>query len=158
MLVSPRILWAQEREAPENVVFILSDDHRYDFMGFHEDGPDFLKTPAMDRMREEGAHLENAFVTTSLCSPSRASILTGKYAHNYGVVDNSTPVPDGTTFFPEHLQEEGYRTAFIGKWHMGRASAEPRPGFDHGSAFAGRAPTTTPPSTSTGRRWSGRAT
>ena len=134
----PRVGIAQSADAPENVVFILSDDHRYDFMGFHEDGPDFLETPAMDRMRNEGAHLENAFVTTSLCSPSRASILTGQYAHNHGVVDNSTRVPDGTTFFPEHLQDEGYRTAFIGKWHMGRASAEPRPGFDHWVSFRGQ--------------------
>ena len=137
-LASPHSLWAQESDAPQNVVFILSDDHRYDFMGFHEDGPDFLETPAMDRMRNEGAHLENAFVTTSLCSPSRASILTGQYAHNHGVVDNSTRVPDGTTFFPEHLQEEDYRTAFIGKWHMGRSSAEPRPGFDHWVSFRGQ--------------------
>ena len=138
VLVSPRALWAQEPEAPQNVVFILSDDHRYDFMGFHEDGPDFLRTPAMDRMRGEGTHLKNAFVTTSLCSPSRASILTGQYAHNHGVVDNSTRVPDGTTFFPERLREEGYQTAFIGKWHMGRASAEPRPGFDHWVSFRGQ--------------------
>lgn len=137
-LLGPRALRAQEVETPENVVFILSDDHRYDFMGFHEEGPDFLKTPAMDRMRKEGAHLKNAFVTTSLCSPSRASILTGQYAHQHGVVDNSTRVHDGTTFFPKHLQDDGYRTAFIGKWHMGRASAEPRPGFDHWVSFRGQ--------------------
>lgn len=129
---------AQQSEVPENVVFILSDDHRYDFMGFHSDGPDFLETPAMDRMRREGAHLKNAFVTTSLCSPSRASVLTGQYAHNHGVVDNSTRVPDSTTFFSEHLQDEGYRTAFVGKWHMGRSSAEPRPGFDHWVSFRGQ--------------------
>ena len=55
-----------------NVVFILSDDHRYDFMGFM-DGPEFLETPQMDRLAAAGAHLQNAFVATSLCSPSRAS-------------------------------------------------------------------------------------
>ncbi|MFP3344897.1 sulfatase-like hydrolase/transferase, partial [Halomonas sp. SIMBA_159] len=60
----------------ENVIFILSDDHRYDFMSFMEKSPDFLDTPAMDRMAREGAHIKNAFVTTSICSPSRASILT----------------------------------------------------------------------------------
>ncbi len=138
LLLSANLAHAQSDDAPTNVIFILSDDHRHDFMSFHEDAPDFLETPAMDRMAREGAHLKNAFVTTSLCSPSRASILTGKYAHNHGVVDNSTRVPDGTSFFPEYLQENDYRTGFIGKWHMGRASAEPRPGFDHWISFRGQ--------------------
>ena len=127
-----------QADAPRNVVFILSDDHRYDFMGFHDEAPDFLETPAMDRMAREGAHLANAFVTTSLCSPSRASILTGQYAHRHGVVDNSTRVPEQTTFFAQQLQSSGYQTAFVGKWHMGRASAEPRPGFDHWVSFRGQ--------------------
>jgi N-acetylglucosamine-6-sulfatase len=129
---------APRDETPRNVVFILSDDHRHDFMGFHEQAPDFLQTPGFDRMAREGMHLRNAFVTTSLCSPSRASILTGQYAHRHGVVDNSTRVPDGTTYFPERLQEAGYQTAFVGKWHMGRSSAEPRPGFDHWVSFRGQ--------------------
>lgn len=129
---------AQQADQPRNVIFILSDDHRYDFMSFHDGAPDFLETPAMDRMAREGAHLANAFVTTSLCSPSRASILTGQYAHRHGVVDNSTRVPEGTTFFPQQMQEAGYETAFIGKWHMGRASDEPRPGFDHWVSFRGQ--------------------
>ena len=124
--------------APKNVVFILSDDHRYDMMGFHKNAPEWLETPAMDRMAEQGAYLSNAFVTTSLCSPSRASILTGQYAHNHGVVDNRTPVPEGTRFFPASLQENGYETAFIGKWHMGNTSDEPRPGFDHWVSFRGQ--------------------
>ncbi len=125
-------------DTPQNVIFILSDDHRYDFMGFHEESPDFLETPAMDRMANEGAHLANAFVTTSLCSPSRASILTGQYAHRHGVVDNSTLVPEQTEFFARQLQDTGYETAYVGKWHMGRASAEPRPGFDHWVSFRGQ--------------------
>ncbi len=73
---------------PKNVIFILSDDHRYDYMGFHPESPDFLNTPSMDRMAAEGAHIANAFVSTSLCSPSRASILTGQYAFRHGAVDN----------------------------------------------------------------------
>ena len=93
-----------ESEGPENVIFIFSDDHRYDYMGFHERAPDFLETPNLDRMRREGAHLANAFVGTSLCSPSRASILTGQHAHRHGVVDNQRRVPDTTHFFPETLQ------------------------------------------------------
>ena len=125
-------------EDRRNVVFILSDDHRYDFMGFHENAPDFLETPAMDRMAREGAHLANAFVTTSLCSPSRASILTGQYAHRHGVVDNQRLVPEGTRFFSQDLQQADYQTAFIGKWHMGGATDEPRPGFDHWVSFRGQ--------------------
>lgn len=124
-------------DAPaRNVVFILSDDHRYDAMGFM-DHP-FLKTPAMDALAAEGVHLKNAFVTTSLCSPSRASILTGLYTHKHRVIDNNRPVPEGTRFFPEWLQAAGYRTAFIGKWHMGNKSDAPRPGFDHWISFRGQ--------------------
>ncbi len=123
---------------PRNVVVILSDDHRYDFMGFHPDAPAFLRTPNMDRMRAEGAHLANAFVTTSLCSPSRASILTGQYAHNHGIVDNTSPIPEGTRFFPQDLQAAGYRTAFVGKWHMGEVDDLPQPGFDRWVSFRGQ--------------------
>ena len=109
----------QQAAARRNVIFILSDDHRYDFMGFNPDAPRWLPTPALDRMAAYGAHLRNAFVTTALCSPSRASILTGRYAHRHGVVDNTSPIPKGTVFFPQYLQQAGYRTAYIGKWHMG---------------------------------------
>ena len=114
---------------PRNVVYILSDDHRYDAMGFM--GHSFLKTPNMDLMARNGVHLKNAFVTTSLCSPSRASILTGLYTHKHRVIDNNRLVPPGTKFFPQWLQKAGYATAFIGKWHMGGETDEPRPGFDH---------------------------
>lgn len=123
---------------PTNIVFILSDDHRYDFMGFHEDAPDWLETPALDRMAREGAHVRNAFVTTALCSPSRASILTGQYAHRHGIVDNTSPIPEGTVFFPQFLQESGYNTAYVGKWHMGEVDDEPQPGFDRWVSFRGQ--------------------
>lgn len=121
---------------PRNVVFILSDDHRYDAMSFL--GHPLAKTPHMDAMAKEGAHLKNAFVTTSLCSPSRASILTGLYTFRHRVIDNQRAVPDGTLFFPQYLQKAGYRTGFIGKWHMGHASDEPRPGFDYWFSFKGQ--------------------
>ena len=101
-----------------NVILILSDDHRYDFMGFMGK-PKFLETPNMDKMAKEGAHIQNAFVTTALCSPSRASVLTGMFSHKHEVVDNDSPVPAHNIFFPEYLQKRGYDTAFIGKWHMG---------------------------------------
>lgn len=126
------------RPAKRNIVFVLSDDHRYDFMGFMEQAPAFLETPAMDRMARQGAHLVNAFVSTSLCSPSRASILTGQYMHHHHIVDNQRPEPEGTVFFPQYLQKAGYQTAFIGKWHMGHEHDDPRPGFDHWVSFKGQ--------------------
>lgn len=128
----------ESRDSRRNVVFVLSDDHRFDFMSFHPGAPDFLETPHLDRMAAGGAHLANAFVTTALCSPSRATILTGQYAHTHGVVDNQRTVPAGTTLFPEHLQKAGYRTAFIGKWHMGHEEDDPRPGFHHWISFRGQ--------------------
>ncbi|SDL80357.1 Arylsulfatase A [Catalinimonas alkaloidigena] len=124
--------------APRNVIFILSDDHRYDFMSFMNNMVPWLETPNLDRIAREGAHLKNAFVSTALCSPSRASILTGQYAHVHTVVDNSAPVPDGLTFFPQYLQKANYQTGFFGKWHMGEDRNEPRPGFDRWVSFRGQ--------------------
>ena len=121
---------------PRNVVFILSDDHRYDAMSFM--GHQFAQTPHMDAMARDGVHLKNAFVTTSLCSPSRASILTGLYTFRHRVIDNNRLVPEGTLFFPQYLQKAGYATAFIGKWHMGGDTDEPRPGFDRWVSFRGQ--------------------
>lgn len=126
------------KSSPRNIVFILSDDHRYDFMGFMERAPDFLETPHLDRLAAEGAHFRNAFVSTSLCSPSRASILTGQYMHHHRVVDNQRPVPKGTVFFPEYLRRSGFATAFIGKWHMGHGDDSRRPGFDYWASFKGQ--------------------
>ena len=125
-----------EGVTPRRIVFILADDHRYDAMGFM--GHPFLETPAMDRLARGGVHLRNAFVTTALCSPSRATILTGRYAHQHRVVDNNNPVPEGTIFFPQYLQQAGYDTAMIGKWHMGGESDDPQPGFDHWVSFRGQ--------------------
>jgi N-acetylglucosamine-6-sulfatase len=124
--------------APRNIVFILSDDHRYDFMGFHPNAPDFLETPSLDRMAAEGAHIRNAFVTTALCSPSRASILTGQYTYRHGVVDNSRMIREDAVFFTEMLKKAGYRTAYIGKWHMGHHTDDPQPGFDRWVSFPGQ--------------------
>lgn len=122
---------------PLNVIFILTDDHRYDFMGFTKKLP-WLNTPNMDKMAREGAYFKNAFVTTSLCSPSRASILTGQYSHVHAIVDNVSPIPSGLTYFPQYLQRAGYQTSFFGKWHMGYDDDAPQPGFEHWESFRGQ--------------------
>src|SRR5690625_5973074 len=122
---------------PKNIIFILIDDHRYDYIGFLETF-DWLETPSMDRMPKEGAYFPNAFVTTSLCSPSRASILTGQYSHTHKVVDNSSPADPDLIYFPQYLQQMGYQTSFFGKWHMGGSTDAPRPGFDHWESFRGQ--------------------
>ena len=124
---------AQERP---NIVFILIDDQRFDAASAL--GHPFLETPHLDRLIERGVLFENAFVTTSLCSPSRASILTGQYAHRHGVLDNRTRLDPQTPTFPQELQGAGYRTAFVGKWHMGGTSDAPRPGFDRWVSFPGQ--------------------
>ena len=120
-----------------NVIFILTDDHRYDAIGFLKSQP-FLETPQLDRLAREGAHFKNAFVTTALCSPSRASILTGTYARKHRIVDNNTTIPAGTVFFPGYLQKAGYKTGFFGKWHMGAETDEPKPGFNQWVSFRGQ--------------------
>jgi arylsulfatase A-like enzyme len=106
----------KKEQKPPNIVFILSDDHRWDHMSI--EGHPFVKTPYMDRLAQQGVLFENAFVTTSLCSPSRASFLTGTYAHTHGVKNNLTPWQNDNTTFMELLKGKGYDTAFIGKWHM----------------------------------------
>ena len=121
---------------PLNILFILCDDHRFDCLGAA--GHPFLETPNMDSMARTGTMFTNAYVTTSLCSPSRASILTGQYAHNHRVVDNYHPVDSNLVFFPQQLQKAGYETAFFGKWHMGGEVDDPQRGFDHWVAFKGQ--------------------
>jgi N-acetylglucosamine-6-sulfatase len=129
-------LFAQRSNRPRNLVLILSDDHRYDAMSCQ--GHPWIKTPNLDRLAQGGVLFENAFVTTALCSPSRASILTGQYVHSHGVLDNVTALRSDLPTFPQLLQKQGYRTALIGKWHMGGDSDDPRPGFDHWVSFRGQ--------------------
>jgi N-acetylglucosamine-6-sulfatase len=119
---------AGEQQRP-NVVFILTDDQRWDALSCA--GNPHLKTPNIDRLAAEGVRFKNHFCTTSLCSPSRASILSGLYAHNHGVPNNFTEYPTHLASFPRQLQTGGYETAYIGKWHMGEENDEKRPGFDY---------------------------
>ncbi|MHC4799496.1 MAG: sulfatase-like hydrolase/transferase, partial [Planctomycetota bacterium] len=106
-----------QRDRRPNVVVIITDDQRYDSLSC--EGHPFLKTPNMDRIANQGARFANMFVTTSLCSPSRASMLSGLYAHAHKVINNFTDYPTDLPSYPRRLQEADYRTAYIGKWHMG---------------------------------------
>ena len=131
----PGCAGAPARRRP-NLVVILADDHRHDMMGCA--GHPWLRTPGLDRLAGEGVRFTDAFVTTSLCSPSRASFLTGCHTHVHGVTANSDrDLTPATPTFPQLLQGAGYETAFVGKWHMGRW-ASPRPGFDHWVGFNGQ--------------------
>ena len=120
-----------------NIVFILIDDLRWDELGIA--GHPFIKTPHIDRIGKEGARFRNAFMTTPLCSPSRASFLTGQYAHTNGITDNTerSAASHKLVTFPLLLHQSGYETAFIGKWHMGNDD-KPRPGFDRWVSFKGQ--------------------
>ena len=133
-LAAPALLSQNARR--RNIVFILTDDHRYNMIGAM--GHPWLKTPQLDKALATGVHFQNAFVTSSLCSPSRASILTSQYMHSHRVLDNFSPLNPSIPTFPQLLQKNGYRTAFLGKWHMGGDSDEPRPGFSHWVSFQGQ--------------------
>ena len=101
----------------------------WDALGYA--GHPHVKTPKIDRIANEGVNFRNAFCTTSLCSPSRASLLSGVYAHKHGVTNNFTEFPAAMNSFPKVLQQAGYATAYVGKYHMGENNDEPRPGFDY---------------------------
>ncbi len=112
-----------------NILLVLSDDIRWNALSCM--GHPHLKTPHIDALAHEGILFENSFCTTSLCSPSRGSILSGLYAHAHGVTNNFTEYPEDMPTFPRQLQAAGYETAYLGKYHMGEENDEPRPGFDY---------------------------
>ncbi len=119
-----------------NVLFILCDDLRPGALGCY--GSKHVRTPNIDALAAEGVRFANTFCTTSLCSPSRASILTGLYAHKHGVRDNFTELPASLPHWPAKLHEAGYETAYIGKWHMGEENDSPRSGFDFFATHKGQ--------------------
>ncbi len=119
-----------------NFIVILIDDLRYDEFG--AGGHPYMKTPHVDRLAHEGALFERAFHTTPICSPNRASIMTGQYASRHGVIDNVArgPMSHRLPNYHLELQKLGYETAHIGKWHMGN-DGMPRPGYDYWVSYDG---------------------
>lgn len=108
----------QSKQEKPNILFIMSDDHTSQAISAYGGMlADVNPTPNIDRLAEEGMLFENCFVTNSICTPSRAAIFTGKYAHKNGVykftaLDQSQPV------LPKMMQDAGYNTAFVGKYHL----------------------------------------
>ena len=128
---------------PPNLLFVYTDDQRYDAVGVvqREQGENgrfpWFRTPNMDRLAVEGVRFRNAFVVNSLCAPSRAVNLTGRYSHHNGIASNFRPFPLDNVTHATLLRRAGYTTAYIGKWHMD--SQRERPGFDFHASFIGHA-------------------
>ncbi len=115
------------RTLPErpNIIFIMTDDHAYQAISAY--GSTLLETPNIDRLAETGMRFDRAYVTNSICAPSRAVILTGTHSHINGVLDNVLTFDSNKVIYPQILQQAAYQTAMIGKWHLKSA---PR-GFDY---------------------------
>jgi hypothetical protein len=119
---------------PPNIIFVFSDDHAANAIGAY--GSRINATPNLDRLAAEGMLFRNAFVTNSICGPSRATVLTGQYGHLNGVPTNTEELHPATMTFPKLLRAGGYRTALIGKWHL-KSLPE---GFDHYEILDGQGP------------------
>ncbi|MCI0433666.1 MAG: sulfatase-like hydrolase/transferase [Gemmatimonadetes bacterium] len=120
-----------------NIVVIVVDDLRWDEFGAA--GHPWLETPNIDRLAREGAYFENSFHAVPLCSPNRATLLTGQFPSQHGIIDNvaRSQLSHRLETFPRALQTVGYETAFLGKWHMGN-DPTPRPGFDYWVGLPGQ--------------------
>ena len=127
----------RRKSAPKpNFIVILIDDLRFDEFG--AGGHPYMETPHIDRLARQGAIFERAFHTTPICSPNRASIMTGQYASRHGIIDNVARDAMSHRLPNYHLalQKLGYETAHVGKWHMGN-DGKPRPGYDRWVSFDG---------------------
>ncbi len=115
-----------------NIIFIMADDHAFQAISAY--GSDLIKTPNIDQLASEGMLFNQAFVTNSICSPSRAVVLTGKFSHLNGVKDNMDVFDPAQITFPKILQNNGYQTAIVGKWHL----KSPPTGFDFWKVLPGQ--------------------
>ncbi len=115
-----------------NILFVFSDDHAPQAIGAY--GSKINQTPHLDRIAKEGAVFQNSFCANSICGPSRACILTGKHSHLNGFLRNGNKFDGTQTTFPKLMQDVGYQTAIIGKWHL---SSDPT-GFDHWEVLPGQ--------------------
>lgn len=130
-------------EPKPNIVFIVVDDMRWD--EFSAAGHPYLQTPAIDQLAKEGALFSNAYHVSPLCSPNRASLLTGQYPSAHGIIDNvaRNRASHQLNLIAKDLQNAGYKTGHIGKWHMGN-DPSPRPGYDYWSCLPGQGRTIDP--------------
>ncbi|SDW23520.1 sulfatase [Paenibacillus sp. CF384] len=116
-----------------NILFIMSDDHASHAISAY--GSQINETPNIDRIAAGGMRLDNCFCTNSICTPSRAAILTGQYNHMNGVKTLADPLDGRMTTFPKLLQKDGYQTAIVGKWHLGHGGNYDPTGFDYWSVL-----------------------
>lgn len=119
----------------KNIVLILSDQQRYDTISAYGLN-DICKTPNIDALADEGMKFTNAFTSSPICAPSRASVMTGLYPHNHGVIDNFTDIKDGTPLLGECMNEQGYYCGLAGKWHVSATKTPEDCGFK-GKPFMG---------------------
>lgn len=141
--------WAGPPDRPPNIVFIFSDDHAYQTISAYGDPRKLIDTPNLDRLAKEGMRFDRCLVTNSICGPSRAVVLTGRYSHQNGFYNNSNSRFDGSQFtFPKALQAAGYQTALFGKWHLG---SDPT-GFDEWHILPGQGIYYNPPMIHKGQR------
>ena len=145
---APSALHAADAKRP-NIVFIFSDDHAYQAISAYGDPRRLIETPNLDRIAKEGMRLDRCLVTNSICGPSRATVLTGKYSHKNGFYNNSNSKFDGSQVTaPKLLQAAGYQTAVIGKWHL---ISDPT-GFDFWQILPGQGVYYNPPMVRNGER------
>jgi arylsulfatase A-like enzyme len=121
-----------DSDNPPNIIFIMTDDHAFQAISAY--GSELIETPNIDKLAEEGIRFDQAHVTNSICSPSRAVILTGKFSHLNGVKDNIDVFDSTQVTYPKLMQQNGYETAVFGKWHL---KSEPT-GFDYWKVLPGQ--------------------